>query len=164
MILGVQQALEAALVGAAMTANVAAVNAKYVAGGITITVPAVGNIYTYENETTRWDNDQTAVFVIPQGSALEPYQASGKIRISHDLLLAFVLRDQSPATLAKRKLMIAEAAVPTINAVVRNGAERYNGYVERIEYQPQFAEGPYRISDVTCRVVVNEFIPSESVG
>jgi len=163
MILGVQQALEAALVGAAMTANVAAVNAKYVAGGITITAPKIANIHVYEDETTRWDADQTVAFIIPQVSSLEPYQASGKMRVSHEFLVAFVLRDQTPVTLAIKKLMLAEAAVPMLNATIRDGGARYNCYVERIEYQPQLADGSYRISDVTMRVIVNEMLSTEAV-
>lgn len=163
MILTVQQAVEALLTSAQMSTNVAAVNTKFAATGVAITVPTAGNIYTYENESLRFDNTGAVVFVLPSATGFPQYSSSSKAEAQHNIDVAFVLRDQDPATLDIRKMMYAEAALPLFVKGIRDGGSRYNSWVDRIDYQPQFSEGVFRVTDVVIRLIVKEYIPVEEV-
>jgi len=160
MILTVQQAIVTALTSPTMTANVDAVNGKF--SGTQISAPTVANIYEYVNDTARWDKSGTVVFVVPQDTSMD-YSSSNRVKASHRFYVAFIMRDASPVDLNDKKLMITEAAVPMFNASIRDGQTRYNCYIDRIDYEPQYADGQFNISDVVLTITINEFIPSEEV-
>lgn len=163
MILACQQAVESALVSADMSAAVASVNAKYIATGVTIHVPAANNIYPYEHETVRTDSNQMAVFVLPQNTEYRPYSSSGKVLAAHLIYIIFVMRDQSPGKLNTAKMMIAEAAAPVLTKLVRNGGTRHQSIITRADYLPLVADGPFRITDITLSLDVHEIISAEEV-
>lgn len=164
MILTVQDRIRDVILGADFAANVAAVNAKFVADGVTIKQPTDKNIYDYENETVRTDSDRLCVYILPQNSDYDEYASDNVVSVPHTFFITFILLDQSPENLNRSKMMMAEAAGPAFIKGIRDGGNIYQSVVRRIDYLPQVANGPnVWITDVTLTVEVTEYISQESI-
>ncbi len=163
MILSSQLALKTLLLSPAMRANVDLVNTKFAADGISITAPKESTTYLYDDESLEFDSDWTTTFILTRFSDPVEWPSSDKMLMAHTFYVAFLMGDESPDVLQRRKMMIAEAAVPLLNAGLRDGKKRYDGHVAHVEYMPQFAESAIIISDVTITVLIKEYLNSQEV-
>ena len=163
MILSSQLALKALLLSPAMQTNVDIVNAKFAADGIAITAPKESTTYLYDDDSLEFDSDWTTTFILTRFSDPVEWPSSDKILLAHTLYVAFLMGDELPEVLQRRKMMIAEAALPLINVGVRDGKKRYDCHIAHVEYMPQFADSALIISDVTITVLIKEYINSQEI-